>query len=88
MQWILIAYAAMSVVTILAYGLDKRKAKKNAWRTPEKTLHLLELLGGFPGALLGQVLFRHKTKKWSFLIVTWAIIALHGAAWAWWFLRE
>ena len=48
-------------------------------RIPERTLHLLAFLGGWPGALLGQRFFRHKTKKLSFLIAFWAVVALHVA---------
>ena len=88
MRWILIGYAIMSGMTFLAYGLDKHKARKNKRRIPEKTLHVFELFGGFPGALLGQGIFRHKTKKFSFYIVTWAIVVLHGIAWGWWYLMK
>jgi uncharacterized membrane protein YsdA (DUF1294 family) len=40
-------------------------------------LHLLAFLGGWPGALLGQRQFRHKTKKVSFLIAFWVVVVLH-----------
>jgi uncharacterized membrane protein YsdA (DUF1294 family) len=53
----------------------------------ENTLHLLELVGGWPGALLAMKLFRHKTRKLSFLLVTWAIVALHGVGWWYFVLR-
>jgi len=79
-----IVYAVASLVTFAAYGFDKRRARLGGRRTPEARLHLLELCGGWPGALLGQRVFRHKTQKVSFLVITWAIIALHLAAWAWW----
>ena len=46
--------------------LDKRKAIKNKWRIPEKTLFLLALLGGSLGTTLGMHTFRHKTKHWYF----------------------
>ena len=69
----------MSVVCFTAYGLDKRRAANGSRRIPEQTLHILALLGGWPGALLGQRQFRHKTKKLSFLIVFWCIVVLHVA---------
>jgi uncharacterized membrane protein YsdA (DUF1294 family) len=47
-------------------------------------LHLLSLAGGWPGALVAQRAFRHKTQKLSFKIVLWAIVAAHCAALAWW----
>ena len=69
----------MSVVSFVAYGLDKRRAGNSSRRIPENTLHLLAFLGGWPGALLGQRQFRHKTKKVSFLIVFWLVVVLHIA---------
>jgi len=81
---ILIVYAVASVITFFAYGLDKRAARRGRWRTPEATLHLLELLGGFPGAMLAQRIFRHKRGKVSYLIVFWLIVAMHAAGWATW----
>jgi uncharacterized membrane protein YsdA (DUF1294 family) len=74
-------YALMSLVTVVAYGWDKRAAVRGQWRTREHTLHMLELLGGFPGAFLGQRLFRHKTRKLRFLAVTWLIATAHIVAW-------
>lgn len=68
---VLEAYVAVSVLTLLTYGYDKYRAQRGGRRTPESTLHLLALAGGWPGALLAQRLFRHKTKKrpfqWVFL---------------------
>jgi uncharacterized membrane protein YsdA (DUF1294 family) len=56
-------YGAMSVVAFQAYLVDKRAAVRDRRRIPETTLHLLELLGGWPGALLAQRLIRHKNAK-------------------------
>lgn len=67
----------MSFVCFAAYGMDKRRAVNGGRRVPEQTLHILAFLGGWPGALLGQRQFRHKTKKMSFLIVFWLIVMLH-----------
>ena len=47
---------------------DKIKAKKNAWRVPEKVLFLVSLLGGSLGSLIGMYTFRHKTKHFSFVL--------------------
>lgn len=68
------AYAVMSAVTFLAYGLDKRAARRGARRIPEATLHLLSLLGGWPGALLAQGVFRHKTRKQPFHAFFWVTV--------------
>lgn len=59
--------AAVNLVTFTVYGVDKAKARRGAWRIPEKTLFLLPLLGGSVGALLGMLVFRHKTKHWYFV---------------------
>ena len=59
--------AAVNLVTFTVYGVDKAKAKRGAWRVPEKTLFLMPLLGGSVGALLGMRVFRHKTKHWYFV---------------------
>jgi uncharacterized membrane protein YsdA (DUF1294 family) len=69
----------MSLVCFAAYGIDKRRANLQKRRIPEKQLHLMEILGGWPGAVLGQQMFRHKTIKMSFRLVLWAIIGLHVA---------
>ena len=84
-QCLLWYLAAVNVVTFTVYGIDKRKARRGAWRVPEKTLFLLPLLGGSVGALLGMKVFRHKTKHWYFVwgipIILLAQTAL--AAWVW-----
>jgi len=81
MQWIFLVYlawsAVFSVITFLAYGWDKRQARRGGRRISEKRLHQLELLGGWPGALIGQKCFRHKTVKASYRWVFFGIVALH-----------
>jgi uncharacterized membrane protein YsdA (DUF1294 family) len=84
MQWILLVYAVTSLVTLVAYGLDKRAAIKGRTRIPESTLHLLELIGGFPGGFVGQHLFRHKRAKVRYMVVFWVIVVVHAAAWGTW----
>jgi uncharacterized membrane protein YsdA (DUF1294 family) len=72
----------MSLFCFIATYRDKRKSLTRQWRTPERTLHLLELLGGWPGGLVAQQVFRHKTRKLSYQVIFWSIVALHGLAWA------
>ena len=62
------SYIGLSAVTFVRYALDKSAANNDRWRTPENTLHLLGLLGGWPGALVAQGQLRHKSKKTSFRI--------------------
>ena len=74
-------YGAMSVVALQAYLVDKRAAVRDRRRIPETTLHLLELLGGWPGAFLAQRLIRHKKAKLSYQFVFWVIVMVHVAGW-------
>ena len=69
----------VSLICFVVYGWDKRQAINDGRRVPERTLHLLAFLGGWPGALFGQWHFRHKTNKLSFLIVFWLVVVLHVA---------
>lgn len=76
-----LAYLLASVVAFALYARDKHQARNEGWRTPEKVLHAVELLGGWPGALLAQQAFRHKTRKVSFQSVFWLIVLLHELFW-------
>ncbi|MBQ2901077.1 MAG: DUF1294 domain-containing protein [Agathobacter sp.] len=62
----LIFMVFMSMVGFCAMGIDKAKAKANAWRIPEKTLFGIAFAGGGAGIWLGMEVFRHKTKHWYF----------------------
>ncbi|MCD0248093.1 DUF1294 domain-containing protein [Xanthomonas melonis] len=73
-------YAATSIAALIAYRLDKTAATHGRRRTPEATLHAIALLGGWPGALLAQSLFRHKTVKTSFQIAFWISAIANAAA--------
>ena len=76
MEYILIVMAAVSLLALILYGADKRKAKTNRWRIPEATLLGVGFFGGAVGALLGMKLWRHKTRHWYF----WAVNIL-GLIW-------
>ncbi|MDA0282695.1 MAG: DUF1294 domain-containing protein [Planctomycetota bacterium] len=67
-------FGVLSLVSVAVYGFDKRRAKLEGDRVPEKTLHILSLLGGWPGAIIGQKLFRHKTIKTRFRLVFWLTV--------------
>lgn len=81
MFWVALAYPLVSLFSFCQYWLDKQHAQKGRWRTPENSLHIAELLGGWPGALVAQQVFRHKTRKASFQLVFWAIVTLHQGFW-------
>jgi uncharacterized membrane protein YsdA (DUF1294 family) len=79
---------AWSLVTFVVYAVDKRTARANASergrstqrrRVPERTLHLLALIGGFPGAWLGRQRLRHKTRKPGFAAVLALAALVHAA---------
>ena len=74
----------VSLLTFFVYGFDKHAAETGRWRTQESTLHLLALIGGWPGAWCAQRLFRHKVRKASFMTVYWATALVHIAAVAAW----
>lgn len=76
-------YLVMSGLAYLMYRSDKASARKEGRRIPEATLHLVGLLGGWPGALVAQQQFRHKTAKQSFQAVFWLTLVLNLAAVAW-----
>lgn len=67
--------ASLSLVTLVVYGIDKRAARKGKTRVAERTLHLLAAMGGWPGAYVGQRIFRHKTQKQSFRRLFWLTLA-------------
>lgn len=79
MQAFTIYLVFINILAFVLMGADKAKAKRNAWRIPEKTLFLSAILGGSIGAILGMQLFRHKTRHRSFVLGMPAILALQVA---------
>ena len=77
----LLAYGVASLLAFGLYRYDKQQAKAGQWRTPEKILHGVELLGGWPGALVAQQMFRHKTRKLSYQLLFWLIVVVHQVVW-------
>jgi uncharacterized membrane protein YsdA (DUF1294 family) len=78
-----VAYAALSLITYFVYYSDKSAARSGGGRTPENTLHLLGLAGGWPGALLAQQTLRHKSKKESFRATLWVTVLINCGAFIW-----
>jgi len=70
-------------LSYLLYWWDKSAAQKGARRTPESNLHLMDLLGGWPGALVAQQQFHHKTAKASFQAVFWVTVLLNVGMCIW-----
>jgi len=79
---IMLLYILMSLVTFCAFAIDKSAARKAQWRTKERTLHLLSLLCGWPGALIAQKCLRHKTqkqpfKKWLYFVIIMNLLCIY-----------
>jgi uncharacterized membrane protein YsdA (DUF1294 family) len=83
LYFIVAGYAVISLTMYIVYAIDKRAAQKGRWRIPEAHLHLLALLGGWPGALIAQQTLRHKTVKRSFRFVFWITVMLNVAGLVW-----
>lgn len=86
--WVLLAYPLASMISFVQYWHDKSSAQAGRWRTPENILHGVALLGGWPGALVAQQCFRHKTRKASFQLVFWLIVLAHQVVWIDWLLLD
>jgi uncharacterized membrane protein YsdA (DUF1294 family) len=76
-------YGGASLVTFVMYWSDKSAAKAGRSRTPEATLHLFSLAGGWPGALAAQYWLRHKSQKKAFLYPFWGTVAANCAILGW-----
>lgn len=78
--WLAVAYLALSIACFIAYACDKSAARAGTWRVRESSLHLFSLAGGWPGALIAQRLFRHKSSKAEFQTIFWATVWTNVAA--------
>ena len=83
-----LAVCVLSVITYGVYSGDKQAAESGRRRTPENTLHLLALLGGWPGSAIAQQRLRHKTTKQSFRGSYWLTVLANCAIVIWLFTSE
>lgn len=82
--WQIVAiYFSASIIALFMYWGDKSAAKKGSWRTQESSLLLCGLIGGWPGALIAQQLFRHKSCKTEFQVSFWGTVAVNCAGLGW-----
>jgi len=79
-RWSAGIYMVASIITYVAYAIDKAAAKAGAWRISEGTLHMLALIGGWPGALVAQQLLRHKSVKAEFRATFWGTVVINVVA--------
>ena len=80
---LIIFYWCLSILTFLIYAYDKSKAQYGQWRTQESTLHLLALLGGWPGAAIAQQILRHKSQKREFRVSFWFTVIVNSGVLFW-----
>ena len=80
LRWVGGYVLVINALTFWTYARDKRSAEAGEWRVPESQLHLMELLGGWPGAWVAQRCLRHKTSKASYQIVFWLIVLAYQFA--------
>ncbi len=78
---VLIHYLIFSIVSALMHYADKRRAARGARRIPERSLHSMEMVGGWPGALLATRMIHHKTSKPRYMWKLYAIAAMHVIGW-------
>ena len=85
-QFLFYYLIAVNVLAFVLMGIDKRRAKQNAWRIPEKALFLPAILGGALGGVAGMRLFHHKTRHWYFKygFPLLLFLQLAGAGWCAW----
>jgi uncharacterized membrane protein YsdA (DUF1294 family) len=79
-HWLGVYAFVLSALAYWVYAVDKRRAEEGLWRVPEARLHLLELLGGWPGAFLAQRRLRHKCSKGSYQVMFWLIVLAYQFA--------
>ena len=77
MKMLYVYYGVMNIIALIIYGIDKRRAVRHEWRLSESTLLLPAALGGAYGALMGMLLFHHKTRKKKFVILVPLFVIIH-----------
>lgn len=87
MEYLVSYLLIINALACLLMLIDKRKAQKNLWRIPEKTLLGVALMGGSLGAFAGMQVFRHKTKHLKFVIGVPVMLAGHILLLIWLFCR-
>ncbi len=82
--WVHLLYAAASALCFAFYAIDKAAARAGRDRIPESMLLSLGFIGGWPGAIVAQQLYRHKTAKLAFRLRFWLGVAANVAIFVWW----
>jgi len=82
-SWVGLLYAGASVSCFALYAVDKSAARAGRGRIPESVLLSLGCVGGWPGAIVAQQVFRHKTNKRTFRIRFWLSVIANMAIFIW-----
>ncbi len=85
---VLYVIIALSLLSLYLYAKDKTAARMGFWRTSENTLHLVSILGGWPGATVARILFSHKTSKQPFTAIFWCTVVVHCGFVIWTFTNS
>ena len=85
MKYLFYYILLINLFAFILYGIDKRKAIKHQWRISEKVLLCIAIIGGSIGALLGMILFHHKTRHWYFRYGLPVILLIQTVLFLWWF---
>ena len=83
MSTVFTAFIVLNLFTLVLFGVDKYLAIHNRYRISEKNLLFLTILGGSIGAISAQKLFRHKTKKFKYILWVIALIQFIAVTIAW-----
>jgi len=81
--FVMALYVVLSLITFIAYAIDKSAAQNDRWRTKENTLHMFSIIGGWPGAYFAQNKLRHKSSKSQFKAVYWITALLNVVFFIW-----
>ena len=81
-QWIWYLIV-INILAFILYGIDKKRARDHTWRISERMLIGIALIGGSVGAIVGMLLFHHKTRHWYFRYGLPLILILQVAAAVW-----
>lgn len=80
-------FVLINLITFIAFGVDKYKARRNKWRIPESNLIFLSIMGGSTGGMLSMLIFRHKTHKMKFKIGMPSILVFQALVFIYFFLK-
>ncbi len=74
MKGVIFLFIAFNLITFALFGYDKFLARTKRQRISEKTLLTFVIAGGSVGAIFAQKLFRHKTRKFRYIV--WIILVI------------